>query len=251
MSQIEHIHELLQDIEDELANLETITTSEVELAQLPGLCLAVSDVLGYGTAYSSLTSQELGVQSSLLAKFEKARGTLPLHVVKKVANRMRTFLRSMDQLTDADRDAYRAKFHEDLNSTSDSSDGTHLGEREYGLAINAEKWVLVANSSEMQKRIAAVSFMLQEIIAIIEGTNSPPEQWVITELERNQLVAVLETALAVLKSPMVEKGLLKRTRDSLADVARKSTEKQLEQTLGRTIKQGLDNLVDLINHLFS
>jgi hypothetical protein len=55
-------------------------------------------------------------------------------------------------------------------------------------------------------KIGAISPLLDSIIVQTKGANEPPDQQILTEIERKQLIAILETALNVLRSPLVEKA---------------------------------------------
>jgi len=54
------------------------------------------------------------------------------------------------------------------------------------------------------------------------GSKAPAEEQILTDVERNQLIAVLETVLAVLKA--VEKGLLKKAREMLGRASKSAAE---------------------------
>jgi hypothetical protein len=60
-----------------------------------------------------------------------------------------------------------------------------------------------------------ISGLLDDIVTHVQRANVPEDDQILTQIERQQLIAVLETALAVLRSPMLEKGLLRQTADML------------------------------------
>ncbi len=77
----------------------------------------------------------------------------------------------------------------------------------------------------------------------------PPEQQALTQLERAQLITILETTLAVLKAPMVETGLLKKAGKALSRVVRKAAEKKVEEGLGSLADMASNEIADVLNHL--
>nr|WP_049961971.1 hypothetical protein [Methylobacterium sp. B34] len=118
------------------------------------------------------------------------------------------------------------------------------------MVIGAEAWRLVVPSNDLKAKIAALSSLLDSIISRIEGSNAPPDQQVLTQLERNQLIAILETALAVLKAPMVERGLLKRLKQTLGNTAAKAAETEAEQGLGKMAELAAQWLGDVLSSLW-
>jgi hypothetical protein len=97
--------------------------------------------------------------------------------------------------------------------------------------VNAVQWVTVAGADELSTAIAEAIFLIGEVVQHLEVTNLPPDARALTEIERAQLIIVLETALRMLKAPMVEKGLLRTARTMLKNVAEKAVEKQAELAL--------------------
>jgi hypothetical protein len=81
-------------------------------------------------------------------------------------------------------------------------------------------------------------------------TNLPPEQQALSQIERAQLIAILETALQILKAPIMEPGMLKKAQDGLKRLAGKTAEKQAETGLGYAASEGARLLWELIKSLF-
>jgi hypothetical protein len=74
----------------------------------------------------------------------------------------------------------------------------------------------------MAGKFAEVGNLLAEIVIEIRGRNDTADlDRIIDPVRRAQLIAALETALAVLKSPMVEVGLLQRVQKILKGLAKK------------------------------
>ena len=76
--------------------------------------------------------------------------------------------------------------------------------------------------------------------------NVPEDEQVLTKIERQQLIAVLETALAVLKAPMLEKGLIKKTAEIVKKGAGSALERGVQQGLGLAMTEAGRRLLELI-----
>ncbi len=70
-----------------------------------------------------------------------------------------------------------------------------------------------------------------------------------TDIERAQLVAILETTLAVLKAPMLEPGLLKKAARVAKEIAEKTARKKVEEGLGVGLSYAAKKLWELIASL--
>ncbi|MBY0226277.1 MAG: hypothetical protein K2Q28_10775 [Hyphomicrobium sp.] len=116
--------------------------------------------------------------------------------------------------------------------------------------IPAEEWRFVQIAPGTKTRIAAISALLDTIIVRLAKTNLPAEEQVLSEIERAQLIAILETALQILKAPIMEPGMLKKAQDSLKRLASKTAEKQAETGLGSAASEGARQLWELIKSLF-
>lgn len=111
------------------------------------------------------------------------------------------------------------------------------------------QWVRVEFTNDTKQKIAVVSAILDTILVQVKGANRTADE-VLTDIERAQLVAVLETVLQVLKAPMVEKSLLTKAQEALTRVTSRTAEKQAEQGLGKATGEGARMLLDLIKSLF-
>jgi hypothetical protein len=90
------------------------------------------------------------------------------------------------------------------------------------------EWRGVPRTPDIKRQIAEISRLFDDIITQMQRSNNPPDDRYLTEIERQQLIAILRTALAVLQAPVVEKGLLLKAREALQQAATKSGEKQVE-----------------------
>ena len=118
------------------------------------------------------------------------------------------------------------------------------------ISITALQWIVVQSSPAIKAKIAAVSEILDDIVRYAKGTNLPSDQLVLTDIERNQLIAILETAINILKSPLVEKGLLKSARDSIQRAASGAAEKGAQTAMTNLAMQAVEKLTELFRMIF-
>jgi hypothetical protein len=89
------VHRLLDTLDKAIRKLGTRKAENVNVADLPELVEVVREVLGWTNAAHIEAS--LKINPAVLRKFEKKRGSIPLHVACAVADRLRNYLRSQDQ----------------------------------------------------------------------------------------------------------------------------------------------------------
>jgi len=115
--------------------------------------------------------------------------------------------------------------------------------------IWTEQWVFVRRGSRAKEIIAAVSDLLEEAVLSAKSNNLPEDQAALTDIERAQLIAILETTLAMLKAPMVEPGLLKKTARVAKEIAQRTVEKKAEEALGTGLENVAKRILELIASL--
>ena len=229
---IEDLHRMLDDIEQVRRELSAHTSSaKVHVADYPELCMVILEILGWtNSAYMDTT---LNINSSLLNKFVKIRGTIPVHVARAVADRVRSFLRSQDQ-SDLPETIRALEVKPQVPPRLQKTEmvtSTKQATNEIVVVATAERWIV--RTSEMQKKIGLITSLLSSIIDQTRSSNLPESEQVMTDVERQQLIALLETTLNVLKSPLVEEGLLKKTGKSLKKAAASAAEKKVQIGLGK------------------
>lgn len=245
MANLDNIHSLLEVIEQAISQLANETRKEIDVTDYADFCLAVNDLLEYDTTAYTDMAVKLGVNATILTKFLKFRGKVQTHTARTMADRLRSYVRSLDQASPK-RDPQPA---EPNAAPSKAKPVKVTGVPP--LRFSAEQWSMVQLTSETKMKIAAISSLLDTIIVQMQRTNAPPELQAITDLERKQLVAVLEAALAILKSPLVEKGLLKKAYEGLQRASNKAAEKQVEQGIGNASSEASRLLLDLIKGWWS
>lgn len=237
MSHLEDLYEKLDTVEKAIRELGEVTGQKVDVTDFPDFCLVVADLVGYSTAYGSDLTVQLRIDASTLNKFAKFRGTVTTQAARALANRVRSYLRSLDQRTPKPRPETKQLSPQEVTPPPDP-------------VIPAEEWRFVHIAPGTKTRIAAISALLDTIIVRLAKTNLPPEQQALSQIERAQLIAILETALQILKAPIMEPGMLKKAQDGLKRLAGKTAEKQAETGLGYAASEGARLLWELIKSLF-
>ena len=106
-----------------------------------------------------------------------------------------------------------------------------MGSQEMRFA--ATEWRSVPTNQDVKTYIAEISRLLSEILREMKQSNNDPDLQFLSEFERQQLRAVLETALAMLGAPLAEKRLLERVKELLQTAIVKAGEKAFEDTAVR------------------
>jgi hypothetical protein len=233
---LEDIHRLIDSTQVAIRRIEAAPTNSIQVNRLPELSEVVLELLGWtNTAY---VQNELGINSTILNKFVKMRGVVNKNVARQVADRLRSYLKSQDQ-----------KFPEPAVREAP----TQLSQKKdvAPLTVSAEQWVTVKLSSDIKMKIGAIGALLDSIIEQTSRTNAPDQDQILTQIERQQLIAILETALNVLKSPLVEKGILRKAQSVLKKGAESAAEKGVQQGLGRLMEGAGARIAELIGSLFN
>ncbi len=242
MMDIEEVHRMLDAVETVIDRLDGIKAEQVSLDEVGDLCFVLSELHDHRTAYTD-TGPSLAISPSVLTRYVKFHPTYSTSEARLVARRVRSFLRSQDQAT-------RERALPDTPPQPGPPPPETKQDPAPVLDIAAEGWRYVGPSGDLKAKILALSSLLDSIITVIEKSNQPPSEQVLTQLERNQLIVILETTLAVLKAPMVERGLLAKLRKTLGRTAAKATEHQAEQAVGSLAGLAVERITDLINSLW-
>lgn len=229
---IEDVHRMLDGIEEVISDLQG-QPETIEVAELGDFCLIIIEIMGWtNTAY---VENNLGISPSLLNKFVKIRGTLRKRDALRIADRVRSFLKSEDQAT----------------TQTPLSSAAERRPTPMPIAYAAEQWILVPTASDATQKINLISVLLDSIIAQTKGTNAPEEEQGLSEIERQQLIAILETALNILKSPLLETGMLKKAEKTLEEASAKAAKGALQKGLSKLMEAGADRIGELLVSLFT
>ncbi len=232
---LEELHRLLDTVDRAIERLSTEQRRSVPVDEFPELSEVVLELLGWtNTAY---VENKLSINPALLSKFVKMRGKAPIHIVREMADRLRSFLKSEDQ-----------SFSPGPRAAQQSTKNLPPA---LPFTVAAEQWVAVKISSEQKMKIGAIASLLDSIIEQTSRANAPHDQQLLSEIERQQLISVLETALNVLKSPLLERGILRRARSALKNGAESAAERGVQQGLGKLMEAAGARIAELIVGLFT
>src|ERR1700746_825669 len=93
--QIDDVHRLIDEVENAIRQIDRSPTDSIQVQQIPELSAVVLELLGWtNTAY---VENELSINPSVLNKFVKMRGVISKPLARKVADRLRSYLKSQDQ----------------------------------------------------------------------------------------------------------------------------------------------------------
>ena len=112
--------------------------------------------------------------------------------------------------------------------------------------LKAIVWAVNPNNKAIKTKIILISELLDQIMTLIEKTNLPESQQALSAIEKAQLIAVLETVLAVLKAPLVEKGIIEKSISFLRKISKKTVEKKSQEALGKAAEEGADLLKNIL-----
>ncbi len=224
---LDRIYELLSGIEYDLRGLEDADRREkVDIMEGFNILEAVQllDEFGYGN--------RLGISAVDLAKFDAMRGRLNTGVLKRAGGRAEVLLKELEGQVRGETTP--------IDVTTKPRDAP-VDEMVSRPSVVAVAWVGLDQKSNADL-IAEISVRIDEAIRLARGSNLPLERRALSDVERAQLIALLETALHVLKAPLVEKGLLSALRSAAENGAAKAVNKGSELALG----YGLGKIGELI-----
>lgn len=230
---IDEIHEKLDGVERELKGIGHFRRSPRDtlgIERFPVLWSVIHDLRFEGLIY------KLNITNTLANRFQDIDGWVRVEDALVVAERVRSWLRSEDQRFSELENSDDHEYTLPEDSTKPNVEPT----------ISASNWVYVDQRSIVKKKILHLSVKLEDVLQIANNSNYPPDMVALTELERTQLIVLLETTLAMLKAPMVETGLLRKLQKTSSEMIKKTAKKKAEAGMGSL----LDNVVDIITEIF-
>jgi hypothetical protein len=229
---IDDVHRLLETAESAIRKIDGSKAQSIEIFDLPELVDLAYDI-----------DSQIGINVSLLNKIRQIRGKIKKRDARMIADRFRTYLKGQDQAFEKKEKPKRQEKKKPAKPSEKENKilPTHL--------IPAEQWIFLSSSTDTKIKISVISSLLDSILHQITHSNVPAQDQLLTEIERQQLISILETALNLLRSPMVETGLLKKARTSLQRAAKSAIENELQQGLGVLMSSAGDRLVDLLRML--
>ncbi len=238
---LEEIHEMLDAIEQSLSRLKAANLYDkvMPMSYIPEAAAVFIDMDMNGTLHS------LGINPSVANKLKTFDARLRAPVMIAALSRTRSYLRTLESEHGGDEPGAEPEADPDVRTQDIAT--AHPPQP---IQVWAEQWVYVKRGSRAKDIIAAVSELLDEAVLLAKTTNLPEDQAALTDIERAQLIAILETTLAVLKAPMVEPGILKKTARLAKEVAERTAKKKAEEALGSGLDVAANRILELIASLF-
>ncbi|TPP11995.1 hypothetical protein FJQ55_00710 [Rhizobium glycinendophyticum] len=185
----------------------------------------------------------IGINQSVVNKLKNIDAKLRAPVMIAALSRTRSYLRTLESEFGGDQ---LPAEHQDLDRLIQQAIDAHPPQP---IQVWTEQWVYVKQGSRAKQIISDVSELLDEAVLLARTTNLPQDQAALTDIERAQLIAILETALAVLRAPMVEPGLLKKTARVAKEIAVRTAKKKTEEALGTGLEHIAKRILELIASL--
>jgi hypothetical protein len=202
----EEIHEWLDHLDEAMVELAAATQKFVDVANVGWIVFELDD--GGDLAHV------LRVPPPVVRTFKSFGGTVSLKDARILVDRLRTHVKSMDQAGPPAKEIPDEKLVVVERPT---------------VQFDAFEWRSVPRARDVKDKIAEVSRLLDNIISGVKRPNISPDGQYLSDVERQQLIAVLETTLAILRAPVVERGLLLKARDMLQKASVKAGERGAEK----------------------
>ncbi len=233
LSIIDEIYDLQERVSQEADWLrENASKTNASLDHFSAIVDAVDFLDGQGFG------SRLGLSDMDLGKFHRWRGDVGANVLLRLTQRVQSLLRELEGQV-----SHLAALS--VSQQGDSANDSERPETEMRIAVQPIKWVVLPRRANAEL-IADISSLLDEAVYLARTTNLPPDKAALSDIERAQLVALLETTLAILKAPLVEKGLLKKVADAAKDGAASAVTKKAEFALGYALGKVGELIVKLL-----
>lgn len=217
MMDYDELYRLISLAELTRDNLQGASRLWIPVRDMRPLCHVLNELAGWdSSAYRTDLPQVLGFSPTTINKFLKRDGSVRLPEARALANRTVSYLKSLDQASDdEDEDA-------DLMPVPAPTI----------VRFEAMEWVSIPQTRDNKAKIAEVTRILEDLVKCVATSNTLAAEPVLSDMERQQLIAILKVALKILESPMVEKGLLLQLRQKLQKAAVGTAEKKVQEGIG-------------------
>lgn len=240
---IDEVHYLISDVEESLSLLKGQTGDIAESWRLAGLTSAFLELYGGHIHYGSPEARELGVPPKLANALFKENAKIRLSDAIILGNRLLSKLHTLES-------EFGGEFRErepDPPATEKAESDAVFDKASGGPSEYPSAWAIVPSAGPIKLKIAQISQLLDDIAYAVRSSNLPESERALSDIERAQLIAVLETVLKLLKAPMVERGLLQKCGDWLAQTSKRVAQKQSEETLGSLAEKAFHELREFID----
>jgi hypothetical protein len=234
---LEEIHEMQLGIQRSLSRLKAVKVDEghMPMSYIPEAASVFAKLAANGAF------DDLGINPILAPKLKDIDATVRGPVMIAVLSHTRGYLRNLEAVHGGDKS--------EATSLDDRFLEVATAHPPQPIQVWTEQWVFVKQGSRAKEIIAGVSELLEEAVLRAKTNNLPEDHAALTEIERAQLIAILETTLAMLKAPMVEPGLLKKTASVATDVAQKAAKTKVEEALGASLGYAAKKIAELLANL--
>lgn len=247
---LDQLYEFLDCLNYDLELLRSLDseTEQIEATELRGVCVSVGELFGYWTAYDSELARRLQISPKLLNNFIRHFKPISVQEAKVLVSKLISYLKSIEGEIAAQETVEDQHDSTEVVSTAKDQEDEQQATRE-GVRLAASEWAELPKSDTVKKSIAAISILLDSLVIIANSSNLPEERRALSKIERAELVAILETALLILKAPLVEKGLMSNLMSRLGEVVSKTATKKTEQALGQAADEALEALGAILSKI--
>lgn len=230
---IDRIYEILEMLDDDIRALDGVRHKSVDVFRYQGIYEAV-EFLGEFSM-----SNRLGLSDMDLYKFQRMSGTIDSSVLWQLSGRLKGLLREAEGTI---------RTIASLPAVSVPVPPSRVSTAEAPVQVITIGWVR-NDRDRNAELIADLTQLLDEAVSRARGTNLPPEKAAFSEFQRKALIDLLETAVLMLKGPMIEKGLLSKLGTAAGEGAASAVKKGAEVGLGIVLKRAWDLIVELLKQL--
>lgn len=240
---LDEVHDLLDAVEESLTQLSSRTENDVGPYETAGLATAFLALYDGFLDYGSSEARELGVPPKLAKSLLKPGARMARHDAMILGSRLRSLLRTLEGQLGAPIEPRT----EEQGSSEKVADALNASVSTKPEAPSS--WAVVPQVTMVKAKAAQVAQLLDDIVYAVRASNLPEEDRALSDIERAQLIAVLETAISLLKAPLVERGLLLKCSDWLKRTAARVGQRKAEESLGSLADKGVEDLGDLIDQI--
>lgn len=230
---IDQLYDVIEMLDADIKTLEGAPRERVSVFRYQGIFEAVGflDELG--------TSSRLGLSDMDLDKFRRMSGTIDSAVLGQLTGRLKSLLREAEGTI---------RTIATVPSGPPTSQPSEPSAADPTIQVIAVGWVRNERGKNAEL-IANLTELLDEAVTRARGTNLPPDKAALSDFQRKALIDLLETAVQMLKGPLVEKGLLNKLGDAASEGATAAVKKGAEVGLGFVLKRLWELLALFLNGL--
>ena len=242
---LDEVHDLIDSVDFSVSELKASDQEFASYTALAGLTTAFLGLYHGWIDYGSDEARQLGVPPKLVKSLLKPEVKIRRHDAIVLGNRFHSLLKELEsELGSSEKSTVPSPPFSTPSENQKPASQQNVVEQ-----VKASTWVSTPRVASIAIKISKVSTLLDDILYITVASNLPEQERALSPIERAQLIAVLETALQLLKAPLIERGLLETCKNWLVRAATRSAEKKTEETLGALTDKAAEELGDFISQL--